>query len=83
MAIVNDVISAGSAVKGTLHDLQSLGATVVCVASMLVMGTAFLEFAATEKLPVEALAEAPSNLWRPEECPLCASGVPVEALATQ
>jgi orotate phosphoribosyltransferase len=61
VAIVNDVISAGSAVKGALANLRWLGADVVCVASMLVMGAVFLDFAATEKLPVETLAKAPSN----------------------
>ena len=39
VAIVNDVISAGSAVRGTFEDLQSCGANTVAVASLAVLGS--------------------------------------------
>lgn len=77
VAIVNDVISAGSAVRGALADLDRLGAQVVVVGSLLVLGSAFVDHARTRGLPVEALSEQPFNLWLPEDCPLCLAEVPL------
>lgn len=78
VAIVNDVINAGSAVKGTFADLQDCGATVVAIGSLLVLGTAAAEFAAQQNLVLETLAAQPNHLWRPAECPLCAAGLPLD-----
>jgi orotate phosphoribosyltransferase len=80
VAIVNDVISAGSAVRGAYANLQELGAQVVAVGSLAVMGTLFVTFARERALPLEALAHVPHNLWTPAECPLCQQGVPAEAV---
>jgi len=74
VAIVNDVISAGSAVRGTLADLIDIGADTVVVASLAVLGRTFAEFAAANRLPLETLALLPSNIWTPSECPMCADG---------
>ena len=46
--IVNDVISAGSAVRGTLSDLIECEAETVAVASLAVLGQSFVEFAAAK-----------------------------------
>jgi orotate phosphoribosyltransferase len=80
VAIVNDVISAGSAVRGAYANLQELGAQVVAVGSLAVMGTPFVTFARERALPLEVLAHVPHNLWIPAECPLCQQGVPAEAV---
>ena len=40
VAIVNDVINAGSAMRGTFADLQNCGAVVVDISALLVFGTA-------------------------------------------
>jgi len=47
VAIVNDVINAGSAVQGTFFDLQALGAGVVAIGALLALGDAVTEFGAT------------------------------------
>jgi len=78
LAIVNDVINAGSAVKGTFTDLQACGANVVAIGALLVLGGAAAEFAGQMNLALVTLAEAPNHLWTVEECPLCAAGVPLE-----
>jgi orotate phosphoribosyltransferase len=78
IAIVNDVISAGSAVRGTYNDAKACGADPVVVGALLVLGDAFSEFAAANGFPVESLAFAPNNMWDPAHCPLCASNVPLE-----
>src|SRR5690348_15134513 len=81
VAIVNDLINAGSAVRGAYHHLVELGADVVAVASLMVRGAGFEPFAAEHGLNVETLTQFPANLWAPEECPLCKQGVPLEELA--
>jgi len=78
VAIVNDVTSAGSAVKGTFADLEVCGAHVVAISSLLVLGDAAAKFAADKQVPLLSLAALPYRLWTPDACPLCASGVQLE-----
>ena len=78
VAIVNDVISAGSAVRGTFEDLQSCGATTVAVAALAVLGSSAAEFATLNNLALENLRTFPFTLWTPSECPLCQAGVAVQ-----
>jgi orotate phosphoribosyltransferase len=82
VAIVNDVISVGSAVRGAYANLQVLGGQVVAVGSLAVLGTPFVTFARERALPLEALAHYPHNVWTPAECPLCKQGVPIEAVGS-
>jgi orotate phosphoribosyltransferase len=82
VAIVNDVFSAGSAVRGALSDLQAIGADVVAIGALLVLGDSFVDFAAEHHLALETLEKMPHKLWTPTECPLCAAGMPLEFLAT-
>lgn len=82
VAIVNDVINAGSAVRGTLSDLEANGAKIIAIGALLVLGEAAARFAAEKRVALEALDRMPYNLWTPAECPLCASGVQLEMLAT-
>jgi orotate phosphoribosyltransferase len=78
IAIVNDVISAGSAVRGTFADLQACGAEIVAIGALLVLGDSFAPFAAEQAVPLETLVSLPYGLWTPAECPLCAAGVQLE-----
>jgi orotate phosphoribosyltransferase len=77
VAIVNDVINAGSAVRGTFADLQRCEAEPVVIGSLALLGAWSARFAADQKLGLEALASLPNEVWTPAECPLCAAGVPV------
>jgi len=77
VAVVNDVINAGSAVRGTVTDLASCGATVVALASLAVLGQAAARFAKETGVPLVTLATLPNQIWRPTECALCARGVPL------
>jgi orotate phosphoribosyltransferase len=79
LAIINDVISAGSAVRGTLADVRACGAVAVAIGTLAVMGSAAERFAAQEGVAFESLASFPHSLWAPSECPLCKSGVPLTA----
>jgi len=82
VAIVNDVISAGSAVRGAFVDLQSLGATVVAIGALLVLGDPIGDFARERGVTVETLSQHPYKMWTPADCPLCAAGAPLEIVAT-
>jgi orotate phosphoribosyltransferase len=81
VAIVTDVINAGSAVRGTFADLQECGATIVAIGALLVLGTAAFEFAFCKNVILESIAALPTALWRPSECPLCSFGDPLEDVA--
>ena len=78
VAIVNDVISAGSAVRGTFFDLCEIGAEVVVIGALLALGESITEFAAKHGVALKLLERMPHNLWQPAECPLCAAGIALE-----
>ena len=81
VAIVDDVINAGSAVRGTLADLQFCGARSVVIGALLALGSAAPRFFASQDIPLESIAYLSSGLWAPSECPLCASQTPLEDVA--
>ena len=78
VAIVNDVINAGSAVRGTFAHLQDCGATIVAIGALLVLGAAASQFALSKRIALETVATLPNTLWTPQTCPLCSSGIPLE-----
>ena len=82
VAIVNDVINAGSAVRGAFFDLQALGADIVAIGALLALGDAIAEFATEHHVALELLERMPNNLWTPSQCPLCAAGMPLEIVGT-
>lgn len=77
VAIVNDVINAGSAIRGTYTDLVACGAQPVAVATLAVLGGRAAEFAAANQIALETLAALPNEIWEPAVCPLCHDGVPL------
>lgn len=81
VAIVNDVINAGSAVRGTFAALEECGAIVVGIGALLVLGTAASAFAEEKHVVLETVARLPNDLWLPSQCPSCAAGVPLEDVA--
>lgn len=82
IAVVDDVMSAGSALKGTCAELEARGAQPVVVGALLVLGRVGADFFHERKIPVEAAARSEFEIWLPGECPLCAAGMPVEDVAT-
>ncbi len=82
VAIVNDVISAGSAVRGAFSNLQSVGADVVAIGALLGLGDSIAKFAAEQQVDLELLHQMPHSLWTSAQCPLCAAGQPLEIMGT-
>ena len=83
VAIVDDVINAGSAVRGTFADLQACGARPVAMGALLVLGSSASGLAADRNVALESIGYLANELWAPSECPLCASRVPLENTAGQ
>ena len=78
VAIVDDVMSAGSALRGTYSELRAHAAEPVVAGALLVLGTTGLKYFAKEGVTVEALGREDYDIWLPAECPLCAAGAKVE-----
>jgi orotate phosphoribosyltransferase len=74
VAIVNDVINAGSAVRGSYEDLQECGAEVAVVVTLAILGDTALGYFTDRNVPVKWLTQLPNDLWLPAECPLCNAG---------
>lgn len=78
VVILDDVISAGSAVRGSLLALREAEAEVVAAGALLLLGRTGDDYFAGEGVPVMACERSDNPLWTPDECPLCAAGVPLE-----
>lgn len=78
VAIVDDVINAGSATRATLRDLEACGARAVALGALLTLGSGASELAEEAGLALERLASLPNSLWAPSECPMCAAGTTLE-----
>jgi orotate phosphoribosyltransferase len=81
VAIVDDVMSAGSALRATYAELQAHGAVTVVAGALLVLGSTGAGFFAEHDVPVEAPVRDDYDLWLPADCPLCAQGMPLEDVA--
>ncbi len=80
VAMVDDVMSAGSALRGTYAALQADGAIPVATGALLVLGTTGADYFAQRGLAVEAVVRDRHALWTPTDCPLCAAGVTLEII---
>ena len=78
VAIVDDIMSAGSSLRATYGALREHGMEVVVVGALMVQGHRGAEFFAVENIPVDAVVRDESRMWAPNECPLCREGVPAE-----
>ena len=80
VAVVDDVINAGSAVRGAFGELLDCGAEPVAIGSLMVLGASASRFAEGQAVVLESLSHLPNILWEPSSCPLCASGLPLEGV---
>lgn len=77
VAIVDDAISAGSAVRGTIADLVDCGGEPAVIAALITMGNGAEVLAKDLQLPLERLVQLADTFWPPTECPMCALGAPL------
>ncbi len=81
MAMVDDVMSAGSSLRATDAALRAHGALPVVAGALLVLGDTGADFFAARGVPVEAVGRDQYAVWMPDDCPLCVAGVPLEDVA--
>ena len=63
IAIVDDVINAGSAVRATLAELQSFGATPVVIGALLVLDDLGQKYLPARNLPLQSISYLQNQLW--------------------
>lgn len=80
IALVDDVISAGSSVRATAAALADSNATIAVVGTLFVLGRIALEHFDRLGIPVASLGQRDFTTWEPSRCPLCRNGVPLEDL---
>lgn len=78
IAVVDDVVSAGSSVRATVAALAAAGATTVVIGALAVLGERALNHFAESGVPVETLQCRSFDLWAPDDCPLCQLGQALE-----
>jgi orotate phosphoribosyltransferase len=78
VALVDDLISAGSSARATARALADAGASVAVVGTLLTLGSVGVDHFAERGLPVEALGRGDFAMWTPDVCPLCQAGTPLQ-----
>jgi hypothetical protein len=68
VVVVDDAISAGTAVRASCQELRDAGAVPAAVGT-LVTGTL--------RLPFHVGATIPGQVWPAGDCPLCRNGTPL------
>jgi orotate phosphoribosyltransferase len=78
VALVDDVMSAGSSLRATLTEVEAHGGIPVVVGALYILGNIGAAFFNERGLRIETTGRAAFDSWRPNECPLCAAAVPLE-----
>jgi orotate phosphoribosyltransferase len=77
VAVVDDVISAGSSTRATVAELQQCGAIVVVVGCFTLFGEKARTYLTSNGIPVVSNSESEFKLWESNSCPLCRENVPL------
>ena len=78
VAIVDDVINAGSAIRGTFNALVGAGAEPTVVGALLTLGDTAALFIEENGMALKRLATIANPLWEPAKCPHCALGAALD-----
>jgi len=78
VAIVDDAISAGSAVRATFDEVVGLGGRPVAVGALLLLGVGAAPFFDQAGVPLSSVLALSYDLHAPDRCPMCAAGQPLE-----
>jgi orotate phosphoribosyltransferase len=81
VALVDDAINAGSAVRATWETLDHCGAAVLVVGALIVLGSSIGEYLDQRGVPIERLSWLPAEQWPVKTCPRCAEGVALDGSA--
>jgi orotate phosphoribosyltransferase len=78
VAVVNDVINAGSAVRGAIASLRACDAQPTVIGALLILGDFAAALASAADVSLESLHAIPNPIWEPASCPLCQAGRPLQ-----
>ncbi len=73
--VVDDITSTGEAVRDTVEAVRKAGGDPVCASVIVNRGGDSIDVGG---VPLFATTELVMQTWAPEECPLCAQGVPLK-----
>jgi orotate phosphoribosyltransferase len=79
IAVVDDMISAGSSTRATVESIAADGGEVVAVATLFLSGELAVPYFAERGIPLVAVERLPLNLWKAGDCPLCRQGQPLRS----
>jgi orotate phosphoribosyltransferase len=71
--VVDDILTTGSSVQETISAVDNLGGIVIGIGVLVDRSEENLDF----KLPFFSCLRAPTTVYSPQECPLCAAHIPL------
>ena len=71
--IVDDILTTGSSIRETISAVDKLGGIIIGIGVLVDRSEGNMEF----KLPLFSCLRAPTKVYSPERCPLCAGGIPL------
>jgi orotate phosphoribosyltransferase len=77
VAVTDDAINAGTAVRACAAELRNQAAEPVAVGALLALVPTALEVMVGLSVPFYPVETMTSQVWPANDCPLCASGTPV------
>lgn len=78
VVLVDDVMSAGSSLRATMAEVESADGRTIVIGALHLLGGAGADFFMQRGLTVEMVSRGDYEMWRPDRCPLCAAGAPLE-----
>jgi orotate phosphoribosyltransferase len=71
--IVDDILTTGSSLRETINAVDKLGGIVIGIGVLVDRSERNLDF----NLPFFSCLRAPTTVYSPQECPLCAAHIPL------
>jgi orotate phosphoribosyltransferase len=79
VAIVDDVVNAGSALRASADAVHSAGGEVVGTGALLRLGDTAAPWLREQGVTLHTLSTRDARLWSPEDCPFCRQGMPLQS----
>ena len=80
VAVVDEMISAGSSVRATIESVTAAGGSVCAVGTLVLLGAVGEDHFTRVGTPIESLGREVLTTWMPAQCPMCADGTPIDTL---
>jgi orotate phosphoribosyltransferase len=71
--IVDDILTTGGSIRETMNTISKLGGIVIGIGVLIDRSPEEIDFG----VPLFSCLRAPTTVYSPEECPLCAANIPL------